>query len=328
MVRGTTNAGVLALWLLAGHALSQTTTATSPAPTGSALGPSSSTFVSPSLHRGSNGGGLSENAKVGVSIGVTFAAIILVGATAIFCVIRRRNRALTNPQRRAADQGDVDEENAVVADGAGKGKEVYYMSPTTAAHHGAAASPHAPNGVIYQGGGYPIPGQPYGSPQQTYAAAYPTAQQSGETYTYSGMAYPATTSVVDPSQQHGYAGPSNTQYQSEAHLHSRQAQQAQQPGGEAGWTYPVSAQSPADALPAQDMQYQYLQDYQQQQQQQQQHPANPHSDQSPNQSGSSASTQGHQEDTYYVPPHPHASELPEQRNPVELMGEGHYKEAP
>ncbi|TGJ81435.1 hypothetical protein E0Z10_g7343 [Xylaria hypoxylon] len=302
MVTGALHGSVLALWLLADHVLSETTTATSSTPTNSALVPTS-TFVSPSLKR--DDAGLSDSAKVGISVGVTLAAILLIGSIAILCVIRRRNRALTKPQTRAVGSRDnFDDENVVVGEDPAKGKEIYYMSPTPNGHHGMLSQ--APDGSIYQyqGGGYPtVPGQTYAPQGQPQAMSYPTGQY-GETHAYPGTVYPGTT-VIGASQQNGYAGPSNAQYQPEVHLQYQQQQQ----GGEISWIYPISATSPVEAA---HIQHKYLQDYQQQEQ-----------------SSILGHNQYQNEDIYHVPPpHPHASELPDQRRPAELMGEGHYREAP
>ncbi|GAW16348.1 hypothetical protein ANO14919_057730 [Xylariales sp. No.14919] len=310
MVTGALHTSVLALWLLADQVLSQTTTA-APSTTNSASA-STSTFVSPSLNR--NDGPLSEDGKIGVSIGVTFAVIILVGSIAIFCVIRRRERTLTKPQRATGSRDNLDDENVVVGGDLGKGKDVYYMNATPNGHHGVLSP--AADGSAYQGG-YPMaPDQAYAPQGQSQVMSYPTAQY-GETYAYPGTSYPST-AALDASQQnaYAYAGPSNTQYQPEAHLHPQQQQQhQQQQGGHISWIYPASTTSPVEIGPVQDFQYRYLQDYQQQGQ-----------SPSPGHSPDPASTRG---DGYHVPPpHPHASELPDQRKPVELMGEGHYKEAP
>ncbi|KAI0101385.1 hypothetical protein GGR51DRAFT_530556 [Nemania sp. FL0031] len=321
MVTRILYSGVLALWLLISHALSQTTTTLAPASTTSTPA-STSTFVSPSLHRG-NGGGLSDDAKIGVSVGVTLAAIILVGSIAILCFKRGRHKALARPQTRTEVYGNMDEENTPVGGDSGKAQEGYYMSGTSTAHNGAPPQAQSHNGFVYQGGGggYPtVPDQVYApqqQQQQTYPIAYPTAY-SGESYIYPGTAYSGT-AVIDPNQQNGYTGPSHTQYQSEAHAQP----QLHQPGGDVGWVYPVSATSPVDTTPVQDIQYNYLQDYQQ-------HTQSPSPDQTRYQNrDASSSRQGYTDDAYYVPlPHPHASELPEQRKPVELMGEGHYREAP
>ncbi|KAI0455708.1 hypothetical protein F5B21DRAFT_470376 [Xylaria acuta] len=315
MVTRTLHASALSLWLLIDHVLSQATTATS-TPTTSAL-PSTSTFVSPSLSRNIERG-LSEDDKIGISIGVTFAAILLVGSIAILCVIRRRHKALATPQTRAVGSSEIDDESMVVGDDPGKGKQVYYMSPPQAAHQ--VLLQRAPDGTIYQAGGYStIPEQTYAQQQQAHAMQYP-ATHPGQTYAYPGPAYPGS-AVIDPSQQNRYAGPSNVQYQSGAHMQHQQQQQ----GGQISWMYPVSAASPVEAILAPDFQDKYLQDYQHQQQQ----PQDPYANQSQYQNGNPASNQGYQENPYYVPPpHPHASELPDQRKPVELMGEGHYKEAP
>ncbi|KAI0427766.1 hypothetical protein F5Y09DRAFT_22199 [Xylaria sp. FL1042] len=316
MVTRALYASVLALWLLADHVLSETTTVVSSTSPNSALLPTS-TFVSPSLKR-SDGGGLSDSMKVGVSIGVTFAAIILVGSIAVLCVIRRRNRTLMKPQTRAIASRDTQDENMVVGGAAGKDKEIHYMNGSLTGQSGPLQQ--APDGFVYHGGGYPtIPGQTYAPHQQLQPISYPIAPY-GETYVYPGTTYPGTT-TPDASQQHGYAGPSNTQYQPETHLQQQQQHQ-QQYGGDIGWIYPVSTLSPVEATPAQDLQYKYLQNYQP-------HMQGPSSDHSQSQNGNTNSTQGYQGDTYYVPPpRPNASELPDQRKPAELMGEGHYKEVP
>ncbi|KAI0468815.1 hypothetical protein F4859DRAFT_488907 [Xylaria cf. heliscus] len=313
MVTRTSHASALALWLLINSFMSQTTTA---APSTSLI--STSTFSSSSLSR-NNKRGLSEDDKIGVSVAVTFAAIILVGSIAIFCIIRRRHEALAKPQTRALDSDEIDDESTAVGGDTGKGKQVYYMTPSQASN--PVLLQQAPDGTIYQAGEYPtVPEQTYAPQQQAHAVHYP-ATHSGETYAYSGTAYPAA-AVIDPTQQNGYAGPSNAQYQSTAYLQQSQQQQQHQQEGHMSWNYSVSTTSPEEAIPAQDFQYKYLQDYQEQ-------PQNPHTDQSQYQNGDPASGQGYQENTYYVPPpRPHASELPDQRKPVELVGEGHYKEAP
>ncbi|KAI1120085.1 hypothetical protein F5Y10DRAFT_140224 [Nemania abortiva] len=319
MVTRTFYPSVLALWLLVDHALSQTTTASlSTTPTSSTTA-STSTFVSPSINYG-NGGGLSQSAKIGVSVGVTLGAITLVGSIAILCFKRGRLRALTRPQTRTDVYGDVDEENTAVRGDLGKAQEGYYMSGSSTAHNGAP--PQASDGFVYQGGGgggYPtVPGQVYVPQQQTYPMAYPTAY-SGETYVYPGTAYSGT-AVIDPSQQGIYAGPSNTQYLPETHVQPQQ--QLHQQRGDTGWAYSASATSPVDTGPVQDLQINYLQDYQQQ-------THSPSPDQSHYHNADPGSAQGYGEGTYYVPPpRPHASELPEQRKIIELMGEGHYREAP
>ncbi|KAI0803794.1 hypothetical protein GGR55DRAFT_374641 [Xylaria sp. FL0064] len=318
MVTRASYAGVLALWFLADHVLSETTTAVSSTPPNSALLPTS-TFVSPSLNR-KDGGGLSESMKVGVSIGVTLAAIIIVGATAILCVIRRRNRTLMKPQTRAIASRDYQDENMVAGDASGKDKGAHYMNGSLNAQAGHFQQ--AQNGFVYHGGerGYPtIPGQTYAPNQQIQPMSYPIAPY-GETYVYPGATYPGTT-VPDASQHNGYAGPSNTNYQPEAHLQQAQHHQ-QQYGGDISWIYPVSTLSPVEATPAQDSQYKYLQNCQHQMQ-------NSTSDHNQSQNDNTNPAQGYQGDTYYVPPpRPNASELPAERKPVELMGEGHYKEVP
>ncbi|KAI1747450.1 hypothetical protein F4782DRAFT_422308 [Xylaria castorea] len=282
MITRTLYTSVLALWLLIDHVSSQPTTATSSALTNSAL-PSTSIFVSPSSSR-RIARGLSEDDKIGVSIGVTFAAIILVGSTAILCIIRRRRTALSKPQTRALGPGDIDDESAVVGDDLGKGKDVYHMSPPQASRQ--VWIQQAPNGTVYQAGGYPT------IPEQTYAMHHP-ATHPGDTSPYSGTAYPGL-EALNPGQQNGFAGPSNAQYLSDARIQARQQQ-----GDQISWRHPSSATSPVDGFPAPDLEDKYLQDYQQ------------------------------QEAVYYVPPpRPDTIELPEQRRPVELMGEGHVREAP
>ncbi|RWA07955.1 hypothetical protein EKO27_g7151 [Xylaria grammica] len=280
MVTGASlHTSVLALWLLVDRVLCQTTTAT-PSTTNSALA-STSTFVSPSLNR--NDGPLSEDGKIGVSIGVTFAVIILVGSVAIFCVIRRRERTLTKPQRATGSRDNLDDENAVVGGNLGKGKDVYYMNATPNGHHGVLSP--AADGAAYQGGYPTAPDQVYAPQGQPQVMSYPTAQY-GETYAYPGTSYPST-AALDASQQntYAYAGPSNTQYRPEKQGPSKISN-----------TNIFKIISSRDKAGAQAT------------------------------SPDPASTQG---DGYHVPPpHPHASELPDQRKPVELMGEGHYKEAP
>ncbi|KAI1351112.1 hypothetical protein F5Y01DRAFT_133954 [Xylaria sp. FL0043] len=321
MVTRALYAGVLALWFLADHVLSDTITAVSSTPPNSALLPTS-TFVSPSLNL-KDGGGLSESMKVGVSIGVTLAAIIIVGATAILCVIRRRNRTLMKPQTRALPSRDFQEENMFVGDASGKDKGAHYMNGSLNAQAGQFQQ--AQDGFVYHGGegGYPtIPGQTYAPNQQIQPMSYPIAPY-GETYVYPSATYPGTT-VADASQHNGYAGPSNTQYQPEAHLQQAQQHQhhqQQQYGGDISWIYPASTLSPVEAAPAQDSHYKYLQNCQHQMQN-----SNAGHDQSQNENTNP--TQKYQNDTYYVPPRPNASELPDERKPVELMGEGHYKEVP
>ncbi|KAI3330641.1 hypothetical protein F4824DRAFT_477940 [Ustulina deusta] len=317
MVTRALYGSVLALWFLADYGLGETTTAASSTPTNSAL-VSTSTFVSPSSNRGS-GRGLSDRQKVGLSIGVTLAAIIIAGSIAIFCVIRRRNRTLMKPETRAPGSRDIDDQNMAVGGESGTGKEVYYMNATSTGHNDALQQ--APYGFAYQGGGYPtIPDQMYAH-QQMQGMLYPTAQYGG-TCVHPGTAYPGIM-AVDASQQHGYSGPSITQYQPEAYLQPQQHHHhQQQQGGDISWIYPVSAMSPVEQAPAQDFQYKYLQDYQHQVQ-------SSSSGHYQSQDGNPTSIQGYQEDTYHVPPpHPHASELPDQREPAELMGEGHYKEVP
>ncbi|KAI0447304.1 hypothetical protein F4803DRAFT_500544 [Xylaria telfairii] len=314
MITRTLRASALALWLLINHVLSQTTTETSPIPTISAL-ISTSTLVSPLSNRKIKRG-LTEDDKIGISVAVTFIVIILVGSIAILCVIRRRRKALAKPQTRALGPDEIDDETVVVGDDSGKGEQAYYMSPPQGAHQ--VLLQQAPDGTIYQGGGYPtIPAQTYAPQQQAHVMQYPTTHP-GNTYPYSGTAYPGAM-VVNPSHQSGYAGPSNLQYQPEAHL---QQQQPQQQGGHISWIYPVSTTSPVEAIPVLDFQYKYLQDYQQQSQ-------DPQANQDQYHNGDATSGQGYQANPYYVPPpHPHASELPDQRKPVELMGEGHYREVP
>ncbi|KAK5635741.1 hypothetical protein RRF57_011453 [Xylaria bambusicola] len=310
MVTRSLYTSVIALWFLADHASSQTTTIPTPTLTSSALIPTS-TFVSPSLRY--DGGGLSNGAKVGISVGVTLAAIIIGGSLAILCVIRKRNRTLMRPETRVLPSRDVDDEDVAEGD-AGKGKQVHSMNaPPNRQYSGFQ---QASDGVAYQGGGYPtIPDQAYILPQQTQAIPHPTVQYGG-TYVYSGTTYPGPT-LVGTHQQYGYAGPSNTQYQSAAHIHS---QQQQQQGGDLTWIYPVSTLSPVEGTPLQDIQYNYLQDYQPQVQA---------STSGHNQNGNAISPQEYHNDKYHVPPpRPDVSELPEQRRPIELMGEGHYKEAP
>ncbi|TRX90015.1 hypothetical protein FHL15_009116 [Xylaria flabelliformis] len=271
---------VLALWLFIDHALSHPTTATSSTLTNSA---SISTLVSPPSSR-IFARTLTENGKIGVSIGVTFAAIILVGSTAIFCIIRRRRTALSKPQTRGFGPGEIDDDSVVVGDDLGKGKQAYHMSPPQASHQ--VLIQQSPNGTVYQAGGYPT------IPEQTYAPQHLTTNP-GDISPYSGTAYSGL-EPLDPSQQVGYAGPSNAQYLSEARLQSRQ-----QAGDNISWRHPSTATSPIDGFPAPDMEERYLQDYAQ------------------------------QEAAYYIPPpRPDTVELPEQRKPLELMGEGHLREIP
>jgi hypothetical protein len=337
MVFRTLPASVLALWLLAGHALGQSSithlstpavvTSTGiavPDSTISEVGTSTSTpsptFVSPSLRHARRG--LSEKAKTGISVGVTLAAILLVGSITILFVIRRRNKALTKPQTRTVG-GHVDEEDMTFGDRLGKGKEEgYYMSSTSAPSHGVFQQ--APGGFIYQGEGYPtMPNPIYTSQQQEQQQTYPTsytAGQPGEAYAHPGTVYPGTV-MVDPSQQQNtYAGPSYSQYQPETQL-----QPQPQHGGDASWVYPISATSTVEPAYIQEYHQKYLQDHQSTHQ----YPDQVASDYNTYQSADPAPSQAYQEDAYHVPPpHPHASELPDQRPPVEMMGEGHYKEAP
>ncbi|KAH8159228.1 hypothetical protein CIB48_g9012 [Xylaria polymorpha] len=311
MITRTLHASALALWLLINNIVGQTTTTTSFTPTISTL-ISTPTLVSPSLNRKIKRG-LTEDDKIGISVAVTFILIILVGSIAILCVIRRRRKALAKPQTRALGPDEIDDETLVVGDESGKGKQAYYMSPPQGAHQ--VLLQQAPDGTIYQGGGYPtIPEHTYAPQQQAHAMQYPTTHPGG-TYAYPGTAYPGAM-VANPSQQNGYAGPSNPLYQPEVHL------QQQQQGGHISWIYPASTMSPVEAIPALDFQYKYLQDYQRQ-------PQDPRAKQNQYHNGDATSSQGYQANPYYVPPpRPHASELPDQRKPVELMGEGHYREVP
>ncbi|KAJ3580318.1 hypothetical protein NPX13_g237 [Xylaria arbuscula] len=319
MVTRTLYAGVVALWFLANHVVSQEThtTVRTSTPTSSAL-ISTSTFVSPALR--SNGGGLSDKTKVGISVGVTLGAIIIGGSLAILCVKRRRNKALSRPETRVPPSRDVDDENMVAGSDPGKGKQAHYMSAPSTAQHGVFQQP--PYGAVYQGEGYPtMPNQAYIPPQQSQAIPYPTGQYA-ETYVYSGTAYPGST-AVGTNQQHGYPGPINAQYQPNAAI-PVQPQYQQQQGEDLTWIYPASALSPVEGAPLQDLQCNYLQDYQPPQGQASNPPQNEY--QSEYQNGKTVSPHDGQ---YHVPPpHPDASELPEQRRPIELMGEGHYKEAP
>ncbi|KAI1427185.1 hypothetical protein F5Y12DRAFT_204493 [Xylaria sp. FL1777] len=298
---------VLALWLLADHVLSEITTSASATTTNSALVPSS-TFVSPSLNR--NNGGLSYNAKAGISAGVTLAAIIIVGSIAIFCVIRGRNRALMKPQRRVPGSRDIDDEDMVMRGGSGKGKGIYDTNAASTGHHGVLQQ--TADGQVYQGGYPAIPEHTYAPHQQIQAMPYQTTQ-----YVYPGTSYPGTI-AVDATQQHGYAAPFNAQYQPEAHLQLQQYQQ----GEHISWSDPSSTLSTVETGPVQDLQDSYLQDYQ--------HPMQGSgSGHNQFQNANSASTGGYHENPYQVPPpRPDASELPDQRKPVELMGEGHCSEVP
>ncbi|KAI1159325.1 hypothetical protein F5B18DRAFT_637351 [Nemania serpens] len=351
MVPRTLHASVvLAPWLLlAGKVLSQPTTAISRTPTLANSTPASTlTFASRSLSR-RNGEVLSDSAKVGISIGVTFAAILIIGTIAILCVKGRRSRALARPETRTDGPDDLDDENVVRGESPGKGKDIYYMSTTSPTHEGAGVLPQAPapDGFVFHNAGYPtMPEQIY-SPQQqqqSHPAAY-HAPYSADSYAYPGTGYQGYqgTTIVDPSQQSGHAGPSSTHYAPEAHLQPQQQQQQQQyqQGGHSSWTYSLSATSPSseEPGPAQDLQYQYLQDHHQYQ-----HPQSPspdpnhhHQDQYQYQHHhqSTELNSGHEhgyyrEDAYSPVPHqhPHISELPDQRPPVELMGEGHYSEVP
>ncbi|KAI8627896.1 hypothetical protein F5Y19DRAFT_158025 [Xylariaceae sp. FL1651] len=328
--------GLLTLWLLAGHASSETTPVPSPTPTTPML-VTTSQFVSPSLNQKS--GGLSEGAKTGISVGVTLASILLFGSLTICCVIRRRNKALTRPQRRVPDAtGDSGE--TVVDDGLGKGKEEgYYMSSTSPHAHGAVDAQHgvfqqAPNGVAYHGdGGYSTIARPdptYAQQQQVHAISYPTTQP-GEAYGYPGTGYHG----VNLSQQAGYAGPSYSQYQPEAQSHPQQQQllQQQQQRGDISWVYPISATSVASPAHGQEYQHQYHtpdviphqdqpQSLDQSQDQDEDMTLYQHEYYGPEHTPA-------QQDTYHIPPpRPDVSELPDQRKPIEMMGEGHYKEAP
>ncbi|KAI1203688.1 hypothetical protein F5X97DRAFT_97650 [Nemania serpens] len=345
---------VLAPWLLlAGNVLSRPTTTTAisltpptPAPANSAPAPVSTLELRSADH--GNGAGLSDSVKVGVSVGVTFAAILIVGTVAIFCVKRGRSRALARPQTVTDGPDDMDDENGMgraVDENPGKGKETYYMNATSPTHEGAVVSPQAanPDGFMFHSAGYPtMPEQIYSPQQQDHAITY-HAPYSADSYAYTGTGYPGYqgTTVVDPSQQSGHAGPSNTHYPLDAHLQPQQQQQQQQQqqyqqGGHTSWTYSLSATSPSSEEPGppQDVQYQYLQDHHQYQQTHSPSPdANHHHHQDQHQGAELSSRHEHgyyREDAYspVPPPHPHASELPDQRPPVELMGEGHYSEVP
>ncbi|KAI1116634.1 hypothetical protein F5Y14DRAFT_51010 [Nemania sp. NC0429] len=342
MVPRTLHASVvLAPWLLlASNVLSQTTPTLTPANPAPA---SKSTFALRSLNR--RDGGLSDGAKVGISIGVTFAAILIVGTIAIFCVKRGRSRALDRPETRTEGPDHLDDENRVGGDDRAKGKETYYMNATPPAQHdGSAISPPAPipdGFMFHNNGGYPtMPEQIY-SPQQQQqqdhhaVVAYHTPY-SADSYAHPGTGYPGhqQTAIVDPGLQNGHAGPSSTHYLSEAHLQPHQQQQQQQQqyqqGAHSSWTYSLSATSPSseEPGPTQDLQYQYLQDHQQYQQTQSPSPDPNHQYQQQHQEPHEHGY--YREDAYspVPPPHPHASELPDQRPPVELMGEGHISEVP
>ncbi|KAI0204154.1 hypothetical protein F4808DRAFT_370357 [Astrocystis sublimbata] len=324
MITRILNPSAVAL-LLIDHVSSQRTIDTSTTSTESTI-ISTAAFIPPGFSRIGKRD-LTEDDKIGISIGVTFALIILVGTTAIYCVIRRRRKALENPQTRSLGPGDNGEEGMDIQNDAGKGKEVYNVNPQRASHQFVLHQ--APNGRIYQTGPYPIiPAQTYTPqpPAQISPSPYPT-YQPGQMYSYPGSAYPGTP-IMSPSQQSSYAGPSNMQYPPEAHVQAQQYQQyqqyqqpqQQQGGDHMGWTYPASAIStaPVEIIPATDLQYRYLQDYLQQPQ-----------DTKAGPDGHPALNEEYGENKYNVPPpHPHVSELADERKPVELMGEGHYTEVP
>ncbi|KAI1190709.1 hypothetical protein F5B17DRAFT_385506 [Nemania serpens] len=354
----------LAPWLLL--ALSPLTTATSLTPTFTPAdsAPAPRSPFAPRLLNRRDGAALSDSAKAGVSVGVTLAAILIVGSITIFCVKRGRSRALARPETRTDGLDDVVEDaNRVGGESPDKGKELYYMSTTSPTHEGMSVSPQppgpAPDGfVFHNNGGYPtMPEQMYSPQQPSHAVSYYTPY-SPDTYAYSGTGYPGYqgSAIADSSQQSGHAGPSSAHYPPEVHLQPQHQQQQYQQGGHSSWTYSLSATSPTPESPgpAQDVQYQYLQDHHQYQQTQSpspdpsphpnyyhHHNHNHHQDQQQQHQSAELSSGHEHEHGYYgrggrgedayspvPPPHPHASELPDQRPPVELMGEGHYSEVP
>ncbi|KAI1816147.1 hypothetical protein GGS20DRAFT_262734 [Poronia punctata] len=142
-------------------------------------------------------------------------------------------------------------------------------------------------------------------------------------------------------------------YQLSHHQQPRQEQQQphQQPQGDhLNWVYPVSAGSASVSNPVSatstsgtpEPHIQYLQDYQPKMQTSDPapevyHPPQQRSDrlvshqdqQQPNVDLSTFLGYENDRNKYHVPPpHPNVSELPDQRKPVEMMGDGHFHEAP
>ncbi|KAI1825016.1 hypothetical protein F4861DRAFT_219423 [Xylaria intraflava] len=305
MASRTLTAGLLALCLLAGQAISETAAANPampPAATSPAAAPTS-TFISPS--RNQPKGGLSESAKIAISISVTLGTIILVGAISILCVVRRRNRERLRTQQRLPDRNDA--EAVVFNEEASKSRsDLHAMSASAAALRDAHA--HAPDGFAYpampdptyapgtQQGGYP--GVSY---MEYQGGSHPQLQQQQYSQQYPQQ-YPQQHDSIPPPPP-PKPEPRTTNLPPPKNLTQRQ--------DHARWLYPVPEQEPPerespnqeqdrdqDHPPLQDLQFTYLADYQP--------PA--------------------QSNPFYVPPH--ISELPEQRRVLELSGEGHHYEVP
>ncbi|KAI1178967.1 hypothetical protein F4777DRAFT_536331 [Nemania sp. FL0916] len=300
---------VLTSWLLVGHVLSYATAS----PTSVSM----PTNLSPSLSYNTKRD-ISETAKTGISVGVTLGALFIIGSTAILCIKRGRKMALARPETRTEGPEDIDDTNTPAHDNVGKGEEAYYMSTTS--NPSAGMAPQAPAGFVYQGEYPTMPDQRYAPQQPTHAMVYPNTY-SEEAYGHSATAY-SRNNIIDPSQQNGYAGPSNTQYQGETQLYPRQQPQQWQ-GAHTSWENPASTTPPGETAPMHDLQPTYLQDYQP-------YAQSPSPDHGHYRSRDASVSPGYGggDDMYIPPPRPDASELPEQRRPIELMGEGHYQEAP
>ncbi|KAI1263501.1 hypothetical protein F5Y18DRAFT_130054 [Xylariaceae sp. FL1019] len=307
--------------------------------------------------------GLSQGAKNGISVAVTLAFILLVGSIATYCVIRRRRKVLQRPARApaaiAADEGIHFEPTYLVK---GKQNAPFTNSPSVGGQPTAQGEQHAIQQAANHCT-YPSQEPAYPTIPQPQPAYIP--QQSTHTFSHSSTtpvydySYNGTTQTVPSPTNDGFAGPSYSQSYS-YYQPATQPSQYQHANG-TGWAQaestlpaPIEEGKPR----SHDFQYSYQSPdqtaYQTQghtlnrsHSQQSQHSAAPvsatmtsfddisssnmylipeHIPQPTGEGEGDDRTYQAGFDGYHVPPpHAHASELPEQRKPVELMGEGHYR---
>ncbi|KAI2632816.1 hypothetical protein GGS21DRAFT_521498 [Xylaria nigripes] len=349
MVTRTLCAGFLASsWFLAGHVIGKPTTAETSSPV--VFAPiTSSTFVSPSLHRDS--GGLSDTAKISISIGVTLGSILLVATVSILYLVRRRSKPLPEPESLADGVG--------AGNGAAKAEnDGYYMRENPIAPHGAHSA--APNGFVvpaaYQGQD-PATQQGF-APQTTYHATHTVTQvglappvafhgghmvgpatfhqhsepqtpitpiepiytppgQAASPYTSStlaesGLSYPSQLDLLSGRAYSPSAAATRLQPPPGTHFQQLQEQYQQALNQRHNTIHTLSGHSSRGETPVQDLQITFLQDYTEQPE-----------------PGPSGSATHDPENPYYVhPPAPNTVELPEQRRVLELGSDGLISEAP
>ncbi|KAI0149465.1 hypothetical protein GGR57DRAFT_473497 [Xylariaceae sp. FL1272] len=305
--------------------------------------------------------GLSEGAKNGISVAVTLAFILLVGSVATYCVIRRRRKVLQRPARApaaiAADEGIHFEPTYLVK---GKQNALFTNSPSVA---GQPSAPGQQPMFQQPANEFAYPSQPacptIPQPQTAYIP-----QQSTHTASHSSRgpvddhSYNGTIPTAPSPSNNGVAGPSYSQSYSQYHPATQPLQYEQHANG-AGWVQPEpisSAPITRSQVQSHDFQYNYQSPAQLAHQTQDQPLSRSQSryqtapvsatmtsfdditssnmylipEHIPQPTGDGEDYEQIYQagfDSYHVPPpHAHASELPEQRKPLELMGEGHYKE--